>query len=104
MVKKLLFFVCLLCFTSALQAQYLHEEPQVDFHQIYLDEPAHSLDQIIYEKEERPADGQLSPDGMRVLIKNYKEKTRIKVNVTYKSGRQEEFSRSSCFIDPVPPL
>ncbi len=104
MLHKLFLFILLLFTADFAYGQYLHEEPQIDYYQIYLDEPAESLDKIIYEKEEEPAEGELSPDGLRILIKDYKERTRVKVNITYKSGRSEEFSKSSCFIDPVPPL
>jgi len=73
-------------------------------HQIYLRQPAKSLNKISYE-DGRPLEGELTHDGMRVYIKNYDEKGRVAVQVTRKGEQKPyDFITSKCAIDPVPPL
>ncbi len=73
-------------------------------HQIYLRQPAKSLNKISYQ-DGRPLEGELTHDGMRIYIKNYDEKGRVAVQVTRKGSQKPyDFITSKCAIDPVPPL
>ncbi len=74
-----------------------------DLHQIYLEEPAESLDYIRYQDGPK-LDGELSPDGKRVIIHNHRQKRRVELKVNYKDGSSKEMLKSSCKIDPVIPL
>ncbi len=80
------------------------EIQQIKQHQIYLEKPAISIEKIQYEKEETPIKGNLSGDGMRIIMDTYTKKGRVKAMVHYADGTSEEISVSSCFIDPVIPL
>ena len=76
-----------------------------EWHQIYLDKPAKSIEGIQYNKNEQPVEGELSKDRMKVYLKNYdRTNGSVTVKLTYQNGTQEDLKRSSCFIDPVPPL
>lgn len=78
-------------------------EPAEDteFHQIYLDKKAKSVKCIQY-KDGQPLQGKVSGDGKRVLIKGYKHKGRIQIDLEYDDGSQDSIEKSPCFIDPVP--
>ena len=79
-------------------------EPDFEYHQIYLEKPAKSLNKLEYQKDEKEIKGSLSQDGLRILLKDYQGKGRVKVGVTYEDGKSTEFMKGSCFIDPVPPI
>jgi hypothetical protein len=49
-------------------------------------------------------DGELSPDGLRIIIKNYTRRNGVEVEVLFKDGTEEKISRSPCVIDEVPAL
>ena len=74
------------------------------YYQFYLDQPALSIENIKYAKDEQPLKGELSKDGKRVVIEGYTKRGRVSATVKYKDGTTEEISRSSCVIDPVIPL
>ncbi len=81
-----------------------HDLKGIEYHQIYLDQPVKSLDNVEYKDGSGNLNGKISKDGKRVLIKNYEKRGQVKFNVTYKDGTKGEFFKSSCFIDPVAPL
>ncbi len=70
-------------------------------HQIYLDKPAMSIEQLEYDKDQTPIKGKLSEDGMRIIMDGYTKKGRVKAVVMYADGERAEFTKSTCFIDPV---
>ena len=80
------------------------EIQEFKFYQFYLDQPALSIENIKYAKDEKPLEGQLSKDGKRVVIEGYTKRGRVTATVKYKDGTTEEVSRSSCVIDPVIPM
>ncbi|MGB0839975.1 MAG: hypothetical protein ACPGXL_07535 [Chitinophagales bacterium] len=75
---------------------FLHE-----WHQIYLDKPAQSIKEIYYELDGVPIEGELSNDGRKIFIRNYKGKGRVVVKFNYVNGDPGEIGRSSCHIDPA---
>jgi antitoxin component YwqK of YwqJK toxin-antitoxin module len=78
------------------------EDKQIEFHQLYLDRPAESIEHIQY-TDGKLLEGELTSDGMRVIIKNYTKKGRVEVDVKYRDGSSDKISKSSCYIDPVAP-
>jgi len=70
-------------------------------HQIYLDKPAISIEQLQYDKDETPIKGKLSEDGRRIIMDGYTKRGRVKIIVMYGDGERGEFTKSTCFIDPV---
>ena len=78
----------------------------IQYHQIYLEKPAESIKNIRYKEDETTdeLDGELSEDGLKILLLNYTRRGRILIDITYKDGTTEEMSKGSCFIDPVPPM
>lgn len=80
------------------------EISQIKQHQMYLEKPAISIEYIEYEKDQQRIKGELSGDGMRIIMDGYTKKGRVKAIVNYADGTTDEFIRSSCYIDPVIPL
>lgn len=98
-----------LALTTVAQTQQTPKQPSeidsgFDLHQIYLDQPVKSIEKIEYDQDGTPIEGEISPDGKRIILKNYTHKGRIYVSLTYQDGTTDEFKRSSCVIDPVAPL
>lgn len=97
-----------LLWSAPLVAQVIIEDPPPAtpssggrLHQIYLKEPAKSIDLLENEKTCEPIKGRLSPDGKSIYIDEYPEKTTVRARVTYENGKSDEFVRSPCYIDPV---
>ena len=78
----------------------------IKYHQIYLEKPAKSIKNVRYKESENTdeLDGELSEDGLKILLLNYTRRGRVLIDITYKDGTTEEMSKGSCFIDPVPPM
>ncbi|MGB1204327.1 MAG: hypothetical protein ACPG5B_01705 [Chitinophagales bacterium] len=78
----------------------------IEYHQIYLEKPAESIKNVRYKESEGvdELDGELSEDGLKILLLNYTKRGRVLVDIVYKDGTTEEMSKGSCFIDPVPPM
>jgi hypothetical protein len=78
----------------------------IKYHQIYLEKPAESIKNVRYKESESTdeLDGELSEDGLKILLLNYTRRGRVLIDITYKDGTTEEMSKGSCFIDPVPPM
>ncbi len=78
----------------------------IKYHQIYLEKPAESIKNVRYKESETTdeLDGELSEDGLKILLLNYTRRGRVLIDITYKDGTTEEMSKGSCFIDPVPPM
>lgn len=70
-------------------------------YQFQLDEPVKSIDELRYEQSGEKIKGTLSPDGLRVIMENYKKGQRVKLNVEHADGRIEAVSKSPCFIHAV---
>lgn len=80
-----------------------YQKNNLPTHQIYLLQPARSLQQLQYIKGDA-IDGELTPDGMRILLKNYNEKEGVAVKLIYENGESSEaIHYSPCVIDPIPP-
>ena len=77
-----------------------------DWHQIHLDKPVKKIEEIFYDKDKQPIDGEISRDRKSVILKNYHKKGRVKVRLIFEDsgGVVETIVKSSCFIDPVIPL
>lgn len=106
-MKKVLLLAGILCLiTFSGRAQSLRNDTlfmpeQFRQFQFQLAEPVESIDQLRYDQSGEPIKGNLSPDGKRVIMENYKKGQRIRVTLIYGGGRTEELTKSPCFIDPV---
>ena len=56
---------------------------------------------LLYEKNFLPVKGELSIDRLSIIMRDYEMGSKVRVKVIYEDGTEEEFVRSSCFIDPV---
>lgn len=72
-------------------------------HQLYLPKQAIKVGVIRY-KDGEVLDGELSPDGLRLMLKNYTRKGTVEVTLLFKDGTEETIQRTSCVIDMVPTL
>lgn len=72
----------------------------VNQYQFHLEKPAKSIEGLQYEKTGEPIKGNLSPDGSRVIMDNYKKGSRVKFKANYGDGTSEEVIKSPCYIDP----
>lgn len=91
-------------FTShgqSLKRDTLFMPDQFRQYQFQLEEPVESIENLHYEQSGEKIKGTLSPDGMRVVMENYKKGQRVKVKVAYANGKVEEVSKSPCFIHAV---
>ena len=86
---------------QSLKADSMFVPGGVKQYQFHLDKPAKSIDELRYEKTDEPIKGNLSPDGTRVVMDNYKKGSRVKLKATYEDGTTEEVIKSPCFIDPM---
>ena len=76
-------------------------KPKWDY-QIYLTKPAKELKEVKFNEDCSDIKGTLSYDKQRIIIKDYEQGKKVYVKVLYEDGTtEEEFVRSSCFIDPV---
>ncbi|HMS50995.1 MAG: hypothetical protein IPI59_07730 [Sphingobacteriales bacterium] len=73
--------------------------PDLEY-QIYLDSPALKIDSLRYAKDQTPILGKLSPDGKRIIMRNY-QGGRVNVYVFFENGRHQSLTKSQCVIDPV---
>jgi hypothetical protein len=85
--------------SSLLLAQDKNDNSK-DF-QIFLKQPAKSIQLLMYEKDFTPIQGKLSKDKKSIIIKNYEKGSKVRVKVLYEDGTIEEFIKSPCYIDPV---
>lgn len=72
-------------------------------HQLYLPKQAIKVGVVRY-KDGEVLDGELSPDGMRLILKNYSRKGSVEVTLLFKDGTEETIQRTSCVIDMLPDL
>lgn len=72
-------------------------------HQLHLPKPAIKIG-LLHHRDGEVLDGQLSPDGLRIIIKNYTQRKPVEVEILFKDGTQEKISRSPCLIDEIPAL
>lgn len=106
-MKKIIFvFLFLASINDATQAQSLKGDTifmpeQFRQYQFQLDEPVRSIDELRYEQSGEKIKGSLSPDGLRVVMENYKKGQRVKLKVEHADGKVEEVSKSPCFIHAV---
>ncbi len=91
---------------SVAQTEKLGDEEIKMFkqHQIYLEKPAISIQELKYEKDGTKIKGSLSQDRSRIIMDSYDHKGRVSFTVNYADGTFETLSVGSCFIDPVIPL
>ncbi len=99
-VISIAFFLLLIACACSAQTDSTGYNPNWDY-QIYLKQPAKEVKEILYDNTCTPANGKISEDGKTIVIKDYQKKARIYVKVIYVDGTEDEFVRSSCFIDPV---
>ena len=59
---------------------------------------------VVRYKDGEVLDGELSPDGMRLILKNYSRKGSVEVTLLFKDGTEETIQRTSCVIDMLPDL
>lgn len=102
----LIMFLFLNAFNNASHGQSLKRDSifmpdQFRQYQFQLDEPVESIDDLRYEQSGEKIKGSLSPDGLRVVMENYKKGQRVKLKVAYADGKVEEVSKSPCFIHSV---
>ena len=103
MKNKSLFFTATFTALAAFcfaQSQNAYTPPKWDY-QIYLKQPAIEIKELQYNKDCSPVKGSLAPDGKTIIIKDYEKGKQVYVKVTYEDGTTEEFTRSSCYIDPL---
>ena len=77
--------------------------PKWDY-QIYMPQNTKEVKEVTelyYTSTHQPVNGKLAPNGKTIIIKNYEPKTPVHVKVIYLDGSVEEFTSTSCFIDPV---
>ncbi len=111
MKKILLVFVmgCLLSVGVCAQDAKQGTEPikqtieKTPLHQLYLPKQAIKVGVVRY-KDGEVLDGELSPDGMRLILKNYSRKGSVEVTLLFKDGTEETIQRTSCVIDMLPDL
>lgn len=72
-------------------------------HQLHLPKPAIKIG-VLHHRDGEVLDGELSPDGLTIIIKNYIRRNAVEVEVLFKDGTQEKISRSPCLIDEMPAL
>jgi hypothetical protein len=94
------FFLLLIACACQAQTDSTGYNPNWDY-QIYLKQPAKEIKELLYDNTCAPANGKIADDGKTIVIKDYQKKARIYVKVIYTDGTEDEFVRSSCFIDPV---
>jgi len=97
---------CLLSQNSQAQTERHNdtEISEINQYQFYLEKPAVGLELLEYAKEATPIKGNVTGDGMKVIMDGYVKKGRVRAIVIYADGTTEEVFKSSCFIDPVIPL
>ncbi len=78
-----------------------YDEPVFEEYQFYLTDPAIKILDIQYEKDCTPVKGRLSEDGKTVILKEYREHSRIYFKYQKANGTVDEISKSPCYIDPV---
>jgi len=86
-------------------AKELHIDSE-EWHQIHFDKPIKRIEEIFYDKEKTPIEGEISRDRKSIILKNYSKRARVKIRLVYEDGGDvvETISKSSCFIDPVIPM
>jgi len=77
------------------------ERLKTEGYQIHLKQPAKEIKLLLYEKNYLPVKGELSIDRLSIIMRNYEMGSKVRVKVIYEDGTEEEFVRSSCYIDPV---
>lgn len=80
------------------KAEEKEEIPAPHIRQMYLEEPAMSLDSLQY-KDGTPLNGHLSKDGMTLYIENYTKRGGVTVKLKLKNGEEKSVKRSPCYID-----
>ncbi|MFK7908778.1 MAG: hypothetical protein AB8B69_26855 [Chitinophagales bacterium] len=118
-MKNLLFLFSLIAFTSIVFAQTPVNEPansekpakeqhidSEEWHQIHFDKPIKKIEEIFYDKEKTPIEGEISRDRKSIILKNYSKRGRVKIRLVYEEAGDviETISKSPCFIDPVIPI
>lgn len=86
---------------QSLKRDTLFMPEQFRQYQFQLEEPVELIDDLRYEQSGEKIKGSLSPDGLRVVMENYKKGQRVKLKVEHADGRVEEVSKSPCFIHAV---
>jgi hypothetical protein len=108
-MKKLVFishFLVIMVLSFSAKGQSLKQDTlfmpeQFRQYQFQLDEPVKSIDELRYEQSGEKIKGSLSPDGLKVIMENYKKGQRVKLKVVHADGKVEEVSKSPCFIHAV---
>lgn len=93
-------FTVLTVYAAEAQTDSTGYNPAWDY-QIYLKQPAKEIKELLNDNTCEPVNGKLSDDGKSIVMKNYQKKSRIYVRIIYVDGTEDDFIRSSCFIDPV---
>lgn len=104
---RFILVVCGCIFLRPAIGQQSNPDPYVDsegnkWHQLYLDFRATELIEMQYAPDSTMnVQGELSPDGYSITIKNYPGDRSVKVKVRDEWGQEKVVIRSRCFIDPV---
>lgn len=77
------------------------EQKKIEGYQIHLTQPAKEIKLLLYEKNFLPVKGELSIDHRSIIMREYEAGSKVRVKVIYEDGTEDEFVRSSCYIDPV---
>ncbi len=91
----------LACKASHAQTDTTYHAPRFDSYQIYLKKPAKEIQQLLYEKNCTPINGNLSESKKSIIMQGYEPGNKVHIKVTYQDGTEDEFVRSPCYIDPI---
>jgi hypothetical protein len=110
-VRSMKFQICLfyMLFTCASvfaqqgnqQEDPFHDKDGNTWHQLFLDFKAEEILELNYLNSTQPVEGELAPDGLSILIKNYPGDQAVKAVLKLPDGESKEVSKGKCFIDPV---
>lgn len=67
-------------------------------YELRLKAPVKCIQQIEYDKTGQEPKWKLSEDNQTIYIQDYIINTRVKLKVVYETGREEEYTQSSCTI------
>ena len=96
----LLFVFAFISFCSSAQTDDDKSKPKT-YYQIYLKQPAKKIKLLMDDKKLLPVQGIISDDKKSIILKNYEKGTKVRVVVVYEDGKEDEFIKTPCYIDPV---
>ncbi len=98
----ILFFIPVLVFSQNEEIDLSDDfSAPTQLFQMHLKKPAAEIKLLQYDNSKETIEGEISDDGMAVVLKNYYKKGRVFVEILYRDGTTNAFSVGSCFIDPI---